>query len=114
MKVLKRAISQFRSTKTANIANYKIFQTLLGRYEELNLSTYEQHDPTRLIFGNPEYSRLTNQMDHMIDNLKNPFEELYHWCKGEIYDIQALQDSLAVVEAVDKKRKKYESKRNNA
>jgi len=23
------------------------------------------------------------------DNLRNPFTDLYHWCKGEIYDLTA-------------------------
>ena len=68
------------------------------------------HNEKNLVFGNPNNAYLPNQMDHMIENLKNPFEELYHWCKGEIYDLQALQDSIGVIEAVDKKKKKYESK----
>jgi hypothetical protein len=45
------------------------------------------HNEKQLVFANPDYAWLPNQMDHMIENLKNPFEELYHWCKGEIYDL---------------------------
>lgn len=41
-------------------------------------------------------------MEAMIDNLKNPFEDMYYWCKGEIYDLQALQDSVLGKEAVEK------------
>lgn len=40
-------------------------------------------------------------MNHMIDNLKNPFEDMYHWCKGEIYDLQALQTALASRDAIE-------------
>lgn len=113
MKILKKAIQGFRNVKTTNIANVKIFQTLIGKYEDLNLSTYLNHNEKNLVFANPDYNRLSTQMEHMIENLKNPFEELYHWCKGEMYDLQALQESLAIVDSIDKKRKKFESKKNN-
>jgi len=33
-------------------------------------------------------------MEHMVDNQKNPFDEMYHWIKGEIYDIKAIQAAI--------------------
>jgi hypothetical protein len=33
-------------------------------------------------------------MDHMVDNLKNPFDEMYNWIKGETYDLSALSDAV--------------------
>lgn len=50
-------------------------------------------------------------MQHVIENMKNPFEEMYHWCKGEIYDLQALMDAVASKEAVEAHQKKLESKK---
>lgn len=49
----------------------------------------------------------------MIDNLKNPFEEMYHWCKGEIYDMQALCLAVASRDEIDKRLKRLEGKKKN-
>jgi len=43
-----------------------------------------------MIFLKESSSDLKLQMDHMVENLKNPYEEMYHWVKGEIYDLHAL------------------------
>ena len=52
-------------------------------------------------------------MQHMIENLKNPFEDMYYWCKGEIYDLQALQEALSGKENLEKKQKKQEGKKKD-
>lgn len=49
----------------------------------------------------------------MIDNMKNPFAEMYHWCKGEIYDVQAICDAIQVREKVETDHKKLESKKKS-
>lgn len=53
-------------------------------------------------------------MDHLVDNLKNPFEEMYNWCKGEHYDIEALQDSIMSRENLEAQKKKLEIKKREA
>ena len=53
-------------------------------------------------------------MDHMVENLKNPFDEMYHWCKGEIYDIQALQEAIVQRDKIEQEQKKLETKKRNA
>ena len=52
-------------------------------------------------------------MDHLVDNLKNPFDEMYIWCKGELYDLQALQDAVEAREGVEKNIKKFEQKKRD-
>jgi hypothetical protein len=49
----------------------------------------------------------------MIDTMKNPFAEMYHWCKGEIYDIQAVSEAILSRENVEKELKKLESKKKS-
>jgi hypothetical protein len=49
----------------------------------------------------------------MIDEMKNPFAEMYHWCKGEIYDIQAVIEAINGRENVDKELKKMEAKKKS-
>lgn len=41
-------------------------------------------------------------MDHVIENMKNPYEEMYHWCKGEIYDLQSLADAIISRDNIEK------------
>ena len=49
-----------------------------------------------------------------MNNMNNPFVDMYHWCKGEIYDIQAICDAISAREGVEKDLKKLESKKKNA
>jgi len=49
----------------------------------------------------------------MIENFKNPFDEMYHWCKGEIYDLQALQIAIQAREQMENQIKKLENKKKN-
>ena len=49
----------------------------------------------------------------MIDNLKNPYEEMYHWCKGELYDLQSLSEAIATKDKIDTSTKRLESKKQN-
>jgi hypothetical protein len=47
-------------------------------------------------------------MEHLVDNLRNPYEEMYHWCKGEIYDLHSLEDAINARDNVEKTIKKLE------
>ena len=40
-------------------------------------------------------------MSHMVENLKNPYEEMYHWIKGEMYDIQGLMKAVESKDAIE-------------
>lgn len=85
IKMMKKSIDNFRTTKTAQINNYKILYGILAKYEELNMATYNH---SKLVFTDGETQDvIKDQMVHMIENFKNPFDEMYHWCKGEIYDL---------------------------
>ena len=81
---MKKTIATYKATKSANIANNKSLMSILDKYEELNLACYVENNTERLVLGNPKNKDLKEHMDHMIENFKNPFEEMYHWCKGEI------------------------------
>ena len=38
---------------------------------------------------------LKESAEKMQDNLKNPYFYLYHWCEGELFDIQAVLTAIA-------------------
>ncbi len=85
IKTMKKSIANFRATKTAQINNYKILYGILDKYEELNMTTYNHKK--LVITDSDNKDVIKDQMSHMIENLKNPYDEMYHWCKGEIYDL---------------------------
>lgn len=113
LKAMKKAVQNFKVQKNTAIANYKILLNFLDQYEELNLTQYTGKKTDRLVIGDPKNKELKDQMDHMVENLKNPYEEMYHWCKGEIYDLQALGDAVASKENIEKTLKKLETKKHN-
>lgn len=53
-------------------------------------------------------------MENLRDNLSNPFDWMYYWCKGEIYDIKALVQAISQREAFEKQLRKLKQKRSDA
>jgi len=49
----------------------------------------------------------------MCENLKNPYFNLYHWCKGELYDIEAVNSSLTMKDKICEKIGKTEKKKRS-
>lgn len=111
MKALKKGVESFRSIKTQAIAHYKVYLHLVDKYEELNMNTYIEGNLDKVVFSDPKNKEIKEQMDHMVENLKNPFDEMYHWCKGEIYDLQALASAVNIRDNVEKDIKRMESKK---
>lgn len=66
-----------------------------------------------MVFFKDSNGELKSQMDHMVENLKNPYEDMYHWCKGEMYDLQALADAIAARDNIEKNKVKLESQKRD-
>ena len=113
LKTMKKQIENFKAIKNASIANYKLYFNLLDKYEEQNFMVYSENAPERLVFGSNDRDQIREQVDKMIFDMKNPFAEMYHWCKGEIYDIQAVAEAIAGRDNVEKDLKKMEGKKKN-
>jgi len=63
----------------------------MAKYELLNLTIYTDYKKDRLALLDENMQlEIEDKVRNMFLNLANPFEELYHWCKGEIYDLQAM------------------------
>ncbi len=77
------------------------------------MTNYTEGKQELLVLNNPESSKIKEQMEHMIDNQKNSFDHMYHWCKGEIYDIKAIVNAIAQKENFEKLLKKAETKKSN-
>lgn len=86
---------------------------LVDKYEELNMRTYVDSNDAKLVFWKEQNKGLKEQMEHMVDNLKNPFDEMYNWCKGELYDLMALEDAMQARLAIEKNKKRLEQKKKD-
>lgn len=75
---------------------------VLNSYEELNLTHYTNMDGDKLVFLNPANKDLKDGMQHTAENLRNPFTDIYHWVKGELYDLKAMAGAIAVRNTVEK------------
>ena len=49
----------------------------------------------------------------MTDSLKNPYFNLYHWCKGELFDIVSVNNALTAKDAIHSKINKNEKKKQS-
>lgn len=36
--------------------------------------------------------RLINSMNEGVKKLRNPYIDVYHWVKGELYDLESMKD----------------------
>ena len=88
---------------------------MMDKYEELNLANYVEGKEEKMIFGNTTYIvsdglNLKDSINKMNDGLKNPYFNLYHWCKGELFDIEAVYNAIntrdKIMERVGKTEKK--------
>ena len=92
-------IALYMATKSQSIQDYKVYMQMLNKYEEINLNTYVDGENTKMVFHNEsskgENAESTKDLyTQMCDSLKNPYFNLYHWCKGELFDIEAVASSL--------------------
>ena len=110
---MKKQIESFKAIKNASIANYKLYFNLLDKYEEQNFMVYTENAPERMVFGSNDREQIREQVDLMIQEMKNPFAEMYHWCKGEIYDVQVVAEAITTRDNVEKDLKKLEGKKKN-
>jgi len=54
-----------------------------------------------LVLNNHEGgNNLVESLKHTTENLRNPFTDLYHWLKGEIYDLNAFTVALSELKNV--------------
>ena len=53
-----------------------------------------------MIFALTEFPRLDDELKKAVTSLKNPFVDLYHWIKGEVYDLNAFAAALSGRKAI--------------
>ena len=48
-----------------------------------------------MVVTNPTNAAIAEKQQGLTKVMKNPYIDLYQWCKGEIYDMQAINTSIA-------------------
>jgi len=84
---------------------------VLTAYEEQNLYQYSDIDPNKLILTHGENGELKAAMENQEKASTNPMGVLYHWIKGENYDISSFSACLAGRNAVAKRVKELKGKK---
>jgi hypothetical protein len=54
------------------------------------LNHYTDNKSSQLILNSPEGKDVKESMQNSTGALRNPYIDIYHWVKGEMYDILAL------------------------
>lgn len=87
------------------IQDYKQFLSMLEKYEGLNFSNYVDGVENKMVFGHPESGTgLKTEVSKLSENLKNPYFNIYHWVKGEIFDIESIMSAITMKEKIEKSR----------
>ena len=104
---MQKKIAIYMQNKSQNNTNYNYFLSILNKYEELNLANYVEGKEDKMVFGNQQFK----ESDNLKMNLKNPYFNLYHWSKGELFDIEALFNAINTRDKISEKLGKTEKKK---
>lgn len=91
---IKNDLSKYLMSKQRSIQAYGEMLKFTDRYENLNMQHYSDMDATQLIFHNPSNEDLRISLQQAGMSLRNPYIDLYHWIKGELYDIEAMRNAI--------------------
>ena len=101
---------------------------MFDKYEELNLAQYVEGKEESMIFANTQggtgslvaVKESMEKLTHKEQGLKNPYVNLYQWCKGEVFDIDAISQALKKRDEINsrignnqKRKKNQQTELNN-
>ena len=113
LRKIKSDLSSYLMAKHRTLGATKDYAAFITRYEDLNLTHYSDMNSRELVFNNPENKALQESMVTTGSALKNPYIDLYHWVKGELYDLEALKDSVKVRAETMENLRKLEAKKSS-
>jgi hypothetical protein len=113
LRKIKSDLSAYLMSKHRTLGATKDYAAFITRYEDLNLTHYTDMNTRELVFNNPENKALQESMVTTGTALKNPYIDLYHWVKGELYDLEALKDAIRVRADTMDNLRKLEAKKSS-
>lgn len=74
--------------------SYQMFGKFMTDYEELNLTNYLDFNTNGLIFTHTDSIKQKEKLEQVTSSLNNPYIEVYHYAKGEVFDLSALHTAV--------------------
>jgi len=74
---------------------------------------YAEQQQEKKLLSNPANGDLKQKMEETIEQIQNPFNDIYIWIKGELLDLQGIDASLVGRDLVIKTQGNMENKRIN-
>lgn len=56
------------------------------------MSTYLDFKTNGLIFMHPSNGKMAQELEGLGQTMSNPYIELYHWAKGEVFDLFSVSE----------------------
>jgi hypothetical protein len=91
-------------------SNFQTIIDFMSKYEEGALVEYADGEADKLVVGNALNPIYIETAEDVCEKLKNPYTDYYYWVKGEIYDVQALSESIEALNRIRKQKAKLKSK----
>lgn len=89
---MKKKLAVFKDQKSNSNSDFGVLFKTWPVYEEDCVFNYMAGNKEKLILNeagnNPE---MKESIENVTENLKNPWEWMYWWVRGEIYDLKALK-----------------------
>jgi hypothetical protein len=70
-------------------------------------------DPDRLILTHPDNQAVFSSMNDVAGTLQNPYIDIFHWTKGEIFDLMALMKAVNERNNCEKAVRELEKKKRD-
>lgn len=110
LKTMRDKIKPMIAERDQHNSNFQSIINMMKYYEQGALLQYADGNANKLVVGNDLNPLYIETSEDIIDKLKNPYQDYYYWIKGELYDIQALNDSFEGLNRVKKQQEKLQSK----
>jgi len=112
---IKGQTAQMMKTKLYVNQSYMDMHKAVSRYEDMNLQHYTDMNSGELVLTNPDNAEVFNSLNDVAGKLQNPYIDIYHWAKGELFDLKAVMNAVQernkseqAVKDLEKKKKDTE------
>ena len=108
MRKMLENFNRMKNVKENNIIDYRTFVNVLDKYEGLNMNCYVNGDLSQLVINDTNNTQIKDGMDSLVRGLRNPFMTLYNWSRGDVSDLEAVMEAIALRDHIGSLRSKTE------
>ena len=108
LKVWKEQVYKMLEGKTQQIEHYKNLMDTMNKFEESWCWSNPEPNSSKLIISDPYSYSLKRKWEDMADKFNNPYVDLYYWILGEVMDVEALLESIAMKDRIVSVKQKIE------